>query len=89
MLIEELACHSSCYTCDGPSATDCTQCNTGTNEVLFNGDCVCNIAGGWYLDSTACVQTCGNAAYFKDDTTKSCVVACTFPLMFHYNGKCY
>lgn len=88
VLIEELLCDPSCNTCSGPGSTDCTQCKTLTNEVLVDNDCVCDILNGWYLDGVACTQTCPGTK-FKDNSTRSCVSACIFPTMFHYNGECY
>ena len=88
VLIEELLCDLSCSTCSGPSATACTLCDSARNEVPVNGDCVCNIASGWYLDGLTCTQTCSGTK-FKDNTTRSCVAACAFPTMFHYSGACY
>jgi hypothetical protein len=89
VVIEELLCDPSCTTCNGPSANDCTQCSSSTHEVLVSGDCVCDIASGWYLSAGACTQTCPTTASFKDNTTRSCIASCVFPLMFHYNGECY
>ncbi len=54
----------------------------------MNGDCVCDIANGWYLNSGACTQTCPPGTW-KDNTTLSCASSCNFPLMFYYNGMCY
>lgn len=40
-----LPCHSSCITCTGPSAKNCSSCDdipsVGTKKVLVNSSCVC------------------------------------------------
>lgn len=35
-------CHSSCYSCDGPLAYDCSDCELGL--VLINGTCISNLS---------------------------------------------
>ena len=60
ILMHVLECDSSCTTCDGPTEYDCLSC--ATNQVVVDGDCVCDISSGYYNDSGSCVQTCSSTS---------------------------
>lgn len=72
MIIGILKCDVSCLTCKGPTEYDCLSC--GTNQTLINGDCVCDIASGYYNDSNngyTCQDNC-SAGYYMNPVTRSC-----------------
>ena len=53
-------CHSNCYSCTGPSSTDCTSC-ADPNDVVqpvsgtsSSGDCKTTCDDGFYLDQRLC-----------------------------------
>ena len=55
------ACHSSCLTCDGPSALYCLTCDPALNLILSAPQCLCD--SGFYLSDTSglclpCYSTC-------------------------------
>ena len=59
-MMHVLNCDPSCSACTGPSEYDCSSCDSGSNEVLVNGDCVCDSDNGYYnaSDGSGCVQIC-------------------------------
>ena len=59
-MMHVLKCDPSCSACTGPTEFDCTSCDAAANEVLVDGDCVCNIDNGYYnkSDGSGCVNIC-------------------------------
>ena len=85
-----LNCDPSCSACTGPTENDCTACNTGANEILVDGDCVCNIDNGYYnkSDGSGCTQICSANTQYLNPTTRTCTTGCpvgdAFPEHFKY-----
>jgi hypothetical protein len=57
------ACHSTCATCFGPAADECTTC-TGVGVALLEGSCVSDCLSGSFADS-------------NDNICKACGAGCT------------
>ena len=59
-------CDSTCYTCNGATATNCLTCNTGgTNKYFMNASttCVSDCSTGYYADSSFNCQLCDPTCY--------------------------
>ena len=68
-----LACHSSCFTCDGGTANNCTSCN---------------LAGTTYLYQSMCT-TCPTIGYWPDDSDHVCKrinEELIYPYLFNFFG---
>lgn len=71
-----LLCDTSCNSCKGPTQFDCLTC--GSNQVVVNGDCVCDISAGYYNDSNngyTCRLTCANN-WYMNPYTRTCTSSC-------------
>lgn len=55
-MMHVLECDSSCLTCSGPTQYDCVTC--AANQIVVDGDCVCDVDSGYYNSSGTCVTTC-------------------------------
>jgi hypothetical protein len=76
-VIGVLKCDVSCSSCDGPTQYDCLSC--GANQVLIDGDCVCDTTAGYYNDTfgtNTCVTNCTLNNYMNP-YTKTCTADCT------------
>lgn len=77
-----VACSSSCVTCKGPNANDCTSCDltpsVGTNRVLVNGSCNCiskyysNAVTGY--SCVACHYSCLTCSGTESTNCLSCSI---------------
>lgn len=77
-----MICDTSCTSCKGPTASDCTGCPT--NRVVVNGVCVCDSANGWFDNAGNCTNNCGTL--YQNPVTYSCVTTCSWPNAFGYNN---
>eukprot|EP01022_Parablepharisma_sp_SALTPOND_P016809 TRINITY_DN2554_c0_g3_i1.p1 TRINITY_DN2554_c0_g3~~TRINITY_DN2554_c0_g3_i1.p1 ORF type:complete len:1187 (+),score=46.44 TRINITY_DN2554_c0_g3_i1:13342-16902(+) len=53
------SCHSTCYSCKGPSENDCTKCAWG--KYLWQGTCIDDCPTGRHDSQGNCIKTTGNA----------------------------
>jgi hypothetical protein len=82
-----LRCDSSCATCTGPSANQCTSCSDGA-KVVVNGTCVCDANNNYFYTlgsavSSSCQYGCPNCnyspgsssnwCYYRDSVQRACV----------------
>jgi hypothetical protein len=77
VIIGVLLCDSSCASCNGPLPSNCLTCPA--NQVVFNGDCVCNTTGGYFNDTnngSLCQQNCTNN-YYMNPITLNCTLDCS------------
>lgn len=89
-------CHTSCLTCAGVAATDCTGClPTSTNKYLYLGQCVFNTSCplGTYADGSSLTCTLCPAALNCSscvNTTANGIVCikCKYGWFMNSSGKC-
>jgi hypothetical protein len=79
VIVQAMACDSTCASCTGPTQNDCTAC-TEAHKVPVSGYCQCDSANGYYLKGGICVTDC--TTQIKNPLTYSCVSACSFPNEF-------
>lgn len=79
VIIGVLKCDASCITCSGPTQYDCLTCNASLFQVVKDGDCVCNLAAGYYNDTyngNTCAQNCTGGRYMNP-VTGTCTPDCS------------
>ena len=64
-----LACHSTCFTCYGTTATNCLSCNN--DRFLYETTCVTECPGGWWGDTS-------------DNTCKRINKSLIYPYLFNF-----
>ena len=74
-------CDSSCYTCNGGLATNCSACNTtGTSKYFIAGNNTCMSAcpTGYYADTSFNCQNCDSSCYTcNGGSTTNCLTCNT------------
>jgi hypothetical protein len=73
-------CHNTCYTCDGPSDSDCTACYD--DAVLSNGSCSCDSTEYWDPYYQECISSCyGYTGAYETDNPENCTNISTEPMI--------
>ena len=78
-----LPCSSSCLTCDGPTANNCTSCR---DKYLEEGACVDNCSPGYWANSTRCLR-CAPECVTCETLPFRCVT-CSDPSKLWHNYTC-
>ena len=77
VVVGVLRCDVSCSTCKGPTQYDCLSCPA--NQVLLNGDCVCDVDSGYFNDTQnggVCTKNC-TQNYYMNPVTRTCTADCS------------